>query len=44
MGGEGGDAKGTTPQTAAQTLSEELKDPSTVQSYHVPNVGLHLWD
>ena len=26
----------TTPQTAAQTLNKELKDPSSVQSYHVP--------
>ena len=29
------DAKATTRQTAAQTLNEELKDSSSVQSYHV---------
>ena len=33
----GADAKGTVPQTAAQTLNEELTDPSSVQSYHVPS-------
>ena len=26
----------TAPQTATQTLNKELKDPSSVQSYHVP--------
>ena len=45
--GEGEDANGTTPQTAAQTLNEELKDPSTVQSYHVPCepalIGIDHW-
>ena len=35
MGG-GEDAKWTAPQTAAQTLDEELADPSRVQSYHKP--------
>ena len=30
------EAKATAPQTAAQTLNEELKDSSSVQSYHVP--------
>ena len=35
MGG-GEDAKWTAPQTTAQTLDEELADPSSVQSYHVP--------
>ena len=30
------DVKATAPQTAAQTLNEELKDSSSVQSYHVP--------
>ena len=34
--GWGTDAKATAPQTAAQTLNEELKDPSSVQSFHVP--------
>ena len=34
---EGGeDAKWTAPQTTAQTLDEELADPSRVQSYHKP--------
>ena len=35
MGG-GEDAKWTAPQTTAQTLAEELADPSRVQSYHKP--------
>ena len=35
MGGEGEGAKGTAPQTTAQTLKEELADPSSVQSYHI---------
>ena len=35
MGG-GEDAKWTAPQTTAQTLDEELADPSRVQSYHKP--------
>ena len=35
MGG-GEDTKTTAPQTATQTLNEELEDPSCVQSYHVP--------
>ena len=35
MGG-GEDAKWTAPQTTAQTLDEELADPSHVQSYHKP--------
>ena len=35
MGG-GEEAKWTAPQTTAQTLKEELTDPSSVQSYHVP--------
>ena len=35
MGG-GEDAKWTAPQTTAQTLDEELADPSCVQSYHKP--------
>ena len=35
-GGGGGDAKWTAPQTTAQMLNEELADPSSVQSYHVP--------
>ena len=35
MGG-GEDTKGTAPQTTAQTLNDELTDPSSVQSYHVP--------
>ena len=30
------DVKWTAPQTTAQTLSEELTDPSSVQSFHVP--------
>ena len=30
------DAKWTAPQTTAQTLDEELADPSRVQSYHKP--------
>ena len=30
------DAKANVPQTAAQMLNEELKDPSSVQGYHVP--------
>ena len=34
--GWGTDAKATAPQTAAQTLNEELKDPSSVQSFHLP--------
>ena len=34
--GRGEDAKRTAPQTAAQTLNEELKDPSSIQSYLVP--------
>ena len=34
-GWEGEDAKAITPQTAALMLNEELKDPSSVQSYHV---------
>ena len=36
MGGGGRDANGTTQQTAAQMLNKELKDHSSVQSYHVP--------
>ena len=28
--------KWTTPQTTAQTLNEELVEPSSVQSYHIP--------
>ena len=35
MGG-GEDAKWTAPQTTAQTLDEQLADPSRVQSYHTP--------
>ena len=35
MGG-GEDAKWTAPQTTAQTLDEQLADPSRVQSYHKP--------
>ena len=37
MGG-GGETlfKWTTPQTTAQTLNEELVEPSSVQSYHIP--------
>ena len=34
-GWEGEDAKAITPQTATLMLNEELKDPSSVQSYHV---------
>ena len=34
--GRQGDAKWTTPQTTAQMLKEELADPSSVQSYHIP--------
>ena len=34
-GWEGEDAKAIIPQTAALMLNEELKDPSSVQSYHV---------
>ena len=33
---EGEDANWTTPQTTAQTLNEELADPSSVQIYFVP--------
>ena len=36
--GRGEDAKRTAPQTTAQTLNEELKDPSSIQSYLVPCV------
>ena len=32
----GEDSKATAPQTTAQTLNEELKDPGSVQSNHVP--------
>ena len=32
----GGDTKTTTPKTATQMLNEELKDPSSVQSYRIP--------
>ena len=35
MGG-GEDAQWTAPQTTAQMLNEELADPSSVQSYHIP--------
>ena len=35
-GGGGEDAKGNAPQAAAQTLNKELKDPSTIQSFHMP--------
>ena len=34
-GWEGEDAKAITPQTAALMLNAELKDPSSMQSYHV---------
>ena len=43
MGGGGEDAKWTAPQTTAQTFSEELADPSHVESYQ-NHVSLHLWD
>ena len=35
-GRDGEDAKATAPQTAAPMSNEELKNPSSVQSYHVP--------
>ena len=41
--------KATAPQTAAQTLNKELKDPSSVQSYHTPcepaliSYGIDRW-
>ena len=34
--GGGENAKWNAPQTTAQTLDEELADPSRVQSYHKP--------
>ena len=34
--GRGEDTKTTAPQTSTKTLNDELKDPSCVQSYHVP--------
>ena len=34
-GWEGEDAKAITPQTAALMVNEELKDPSSMQSFHV---------
>ena len=45
-GWEGEDAKAITPQTAALMLNEELKDPSSVQSYHVwwaCTYGIDCW-
>ena len=35
-GRRGEDSKATAPQTAAQTLNEELKDPGSVQNNHAP--------
>ena len=45
-GWEGEDAKAITPQTAALMLNEELKDPSSMQSYHVwwaCTYGIDCW-
>ena len=41
--GEGEDTKATTPQTTVQTLNEELKNPSRVQSCQVPFEPACLW-
>ena len=45
-GWEGEDAKAITPQTAALMLNDELKDPSSMQSYHVRwacTYGIDCW-
>ena len=42
-GWEGEDTKAITPQTAALMLNDELKDPCSMQSYHVRCMSLHLY-
>ena len=42
-GGGGGGGGEDDPQTAAQTLNEELKDPAVYKAT-MYQVSLHLWD